>query len=95
VGGFHREPEFSHPVKLQADYLPAHVNCQPVELGTDTSEYRLSCYAEASAKPGEYEFQLTPSSVVAGLDKRETPYTIAPVTAKLTISGNKTTQAAR
>jgi len=59
------------------------------------TEYRLSCEAEASAKPGEYEFQLTPSSVVAGLDKRETPYKIAPVTAKLIISGGQTAQAAK
>jgi hypothetical protein len=82
-------------VRLQADYLPAHVNCQPVELRADTSEYRLSCEAEASAKLGEYTFQLTPSSVVVGLDQREMPYQIAPVTATLIISDNKTAQAAR
>ena len=49
--------------------------------------------AEASAKPGEYEFQLTPASVVVGLDKREVPYKIPPVTAKLIVSEIK--QAAR
>jgi len=94
VGAFHREPEFTHPVSLKAEFLPAHVSCQPVELSA-ASEYRLSCEAEASAKPGEYEFQLTPASVVVGLDKRETPYPIAPVTAKLIVSDNKATQAAR
>ena len=94
MGAFHREPEFTHPVSLKAEFLPAHVSCQPVELSA-ASEYRLSCEAEASAKPGEYEFQLTPASVVVGLDKRETPYPIAPVTAKLIVSDNKATQAAR
>ena len=95
AGGFHREPEFSSPVNIQAEYLPAHVTCQPSELRRDASEYRLLCEAEASAKPGEYEFQLTPSSVVVGLDKRETPYKIAPVAAKLIITGNQTAQAAK
>jgi hypothetical protein len=94
AGGFHREPEFTSAVSIQAEYLPAHVTCQPVELRQDVSEYRVSCEADASAKPGEYEFQLTPSSVVVGLDKRETPYKIAPVTAKLIISGKATAQAA-
>lgn len=95
AGSFHREPEFTHPVSIQAEYLPAHVSCQPVELKQGASEYRVSCEAESSAKPGEYEFQLTPASVVVGLDKREVPYKIAPVTAKLIISGNQTAQAAR
>lgn len=95
VGAFHREPEFVQPVSILAEYLPAHVSCQPVELRQEASEYRLSCEAGASVKPGEYEFQLTPSSVVVGLDKREVPYKIAPVTAKLIISANQTAQAAR
>ncbi|HKX00491.1 MAG TPA: PPC domain-containing protein [Bryobacteraceae bacterium] len=95
VGSFHREPEFAHPVSLTAEYLPAHVSCQPVDLTSASSEYRIACQAEASAKPGEYEFQLTPASVVVGLDKREMPYKIAPVAAKLIISDNKATQAAR
>ncbi len=95
AGGFHREPEFTNSVSIQAEYLPAHVSCQPAELRQGATEYRLSCEAEASAKPGEYEFQLTPSSVVVGLDKRETPYKIAPVTAKLIISGAQTAQAAK
>ena len=95
VGSFHREPEFTHAVTLQADYLPAHVHCRQTELGQGASEYRLSCEAEASTKPGEYEFQLTPASIVVGLDQREVPYRIAPVTAKLIIAGSKTAQAAR
>jgi hypothetical protein len=95
VGAFHREPEFSQPVTIKADYLPAHVTCEPVEVGPAAREYRLSCAAEASAKPGEHEFQLTPASVVVGLDKREVPYAIAPVPVKLIISESKTTQAAR
>jgi hypothetical protein len=95
TGAFHREPEFAHPVSVQADYLPPHVTCQPVELRQDAREYRLSCEADASAKPGAYEFQLTPSSEVVGLDKREVPYKIAPVTAKLIIVGKQTAQAAK
>jgi hypothetical protein len=90
TGAFHREPEFTHPVNITAEYLPAHVTCRPVELRSAETEYRISCEADASAKPGEYEFQLTPASVVVGLDKREVPYKIAPVTAKLMISGNGT-----
>jgi len=92
AGVFHREPEFAQPVSITAEYLPAHVSCKPVELHA-AEEYRLSCEAEASAKPGEYEFQLTPASVVVGLDKREVPYKISPVTAKLIVSETK--QAAR
>jgi hypothetical protein len=93
VGVFHREPEFAQPVTITAEYLPAHVSCRPVELRAAEKEYRLACEAEASAKPGEYEFQVTPASVVVGLDKREVPYKIAPVTAKLIVSETK--QAAR
>jgi hypothetical protein len=93
VGVFHREPEFAQPVSITAEYLPAHVICQPAELHAAEKEYRLSCEAEASAKPGEYEFQLTPASVVVGLDKREVPYKIPPVTARLIVLETK--QAAR
>jgi hypothetical protein len=93
VGAFRREPEFAAPVTVAAEYLPAHVTCQPVEVRT-ASEYRMTCEADASAKPGSYEVQLTPASVVTGLDKREMPYKVAPVTAKLIISENRT-QAAR
>src|ERR1700722_9039693 len=93
VGVFHREPEFAQPVSITAEYLPAHVSCQPADLRSGEKEYRLRCEAEASAKPGEYEFQLTPASVVVGLDKREVPYKIAPGTAKLIVSETK--QAAR
>jgi hypothetical protein len=95
VGAFHREPEFAHPVSVKADYLPAHVSCDAAELKAAANEYRLSCQADASAKPGEYEFQVTPASIVIGLDKREVPYKISPVTAKLIVSGNSTAQAAR
>jgi hypothetical protein len=94
AGAFHRQPEFTHPVSITAEFLPSHVSCRPAELHAET-EYRLSCEAEASAKPGEYEVQLTPASVVMSLDKREVPYKIAPVTAKLIISETKTTQATR
>jgi hypothetical protein len=95
AGAFHRQPEFTQPVSITAEFLPSHVSCRPAELHAAETEYRLSCEAEASAKPGEYEVQLTPASVVVGLDKREVPYKIAPVTAKLIISETKTTQAAR
>jgi hypothetical protein len=95
AGAFTRQPEFTQPVSITAEFLPPHVSCRPAELRAAETEYRLSCEAEASAKPGEYEFQLTPASVVASLDKREVPYKIAPVTAKLIISETKTTQAAR
>jgi len=95
VGAFHREPEFASPVSIHAEYLPAHVTCRPAELRPGTNEYQLSCEAEAVAKPGEYEFQLVPSSTVVGLDKRETPYKIAPVAAKVIVSGNQTAQAAK
>jgi len=95
VGGFDREPEFTQPVTIQAEYLPAHVMCWPQELRSGSVEYRLACEADASAKPGEYTFQLTPASVVVGLDKREVPYKIAPVAAKLVISGTDISQIAR
>lgn len=95
AGAFTRQPEFTQPVSITAEFLPPHVSCRPAELHAAETEYRLSCEAEGSAKPGEYEFQLTPASVVASLDKREVPYKIAPVTAKLIISETKTTQAAR
>jgi hypothetical protein len=95
TGSFHREPEFTHPVSIQAEYLPANVSCKPIELTQASTEYRITCEADASAKPGEYTFQLTPASVVVGLDKREAPYKIAPVAAKLVISGKQISQRAR
>lgn len=95
AGPFHREPEFTQPVTLKADFLPAHVTCGQIELKESASEYRLPCEADASAKPGEYEFQLTPASVVVGPDKREVPYKIAPVTAKIIIAGRETSQTSR
>jgi len=95
VGSLFREPEFTQPVTIQADYLPAHVTCKSDELRAPSNEYRLACEADASAKPGEYTFQLTPASVVVGLDKREVPYKIAPVAAKLIVSGNQITQNGR
>ncbi len=95
VGAFRREPEFTQPVSIAAEFLPPHVTCATIELKSPASEYRLSCEADASAKPGEYEFQLTPASVVVGLDKREVPYKISPVTAKLILSEHTAAQAAR
>ncbi|HLY17454.1 MAG TPA: PPC domain-containing protein [Bryobacteraceae bacterium] len=95
VGNIYREPEFTQPVSVQADYLPAHVTCRPDEQSASSGEYRLACEADAAAKPGEYTFQLTPASVVVGLDKREVPYKIAPVAAKLIVSGAEITQTAR
>ena len=95
AGSFHREPEFASLVSIQAEYLPAHVSCKAVDLRQDVVEYRLYCEADAAAKPGEYEFQLAPSSTVVGLDKRETQYKIASVAAKLIISGKQTANAGR
>lgn len=94
-GNFYREPEFTEPVHIEAEYLPSHVTCERVEITGSASEYRMTCRAEPLATPGAYEFQLSSVSVVVGLDKREMPYKIAPVAAKLVISDNKTTQAAR
>jgi hypothetical protein len=87
AGVLFREPEFSQPVKVSVEYLPAHVTCGVADIAPQVAEYRISCEADREAKPGEYNISLAPSSVIIGYDKREMPYKIAPVEAKLIVSG--------
>lgn len=95
VGRLQREPEFSQTVTVKVDNLPAHVNCGSVKVAPEAKDFRLPCEAEAAAQAGEYKIQLASSSVLPGRDKREVPYNIAPVEAKLVVSGQNKSVATR
>ena len=53
--------------------------------------FRVECRAEDSAAPGEYEFEITSSSVLAGREKEKVPYSIAPVLSKIVVSAGDDT----
>ena len=86
AGRFHREPDFTSPVTVKADNLPLGVVCSAAEISAAPEEYRLECKADASAKPGEYEIELAPTSVLAGRDTELVPYKIDPVSTRLSIT---------
>jgi len=93
VGSFHREPDFSSPVTVKADNLPLGVECAAADIDGTPEAYRIKCTANGAAKPGEYEIELAPTSVLAGRDTELVPYKIEPVATKLTIT--KTRKMAR
>ena len=54
-GTIRREPTFEGGlVKLQAEDLPDHISCAPVEVPETQKEFTLACQADASAKPGKF-----------------------------------------
>ena len=93
VGSFHREPDFSSPVTVKADNLPLGVACSAAEIDGAPEAYSLECKADPSTEAGEYEIELTPTSVLAGRDTELVPYKIEPVMTSIMIT--KTRKMAR
>ncbi|MFQ5928702.1 MAG: hypothetical protein ACE5MK_03320 [Acidobacteriota bacterium] len=81
-----RDPAFHQPVEIRVENLPLGVSCLPTEVASTQEEFRVVCQVEPSAVPGEYNIELTSSSVLAGRDKEKVPYRIAPVEARLVVS---------
>jgi hypothetical protein len=80
-----REPTFSEPVTLKADFLPDKVTSQPVEISGNQEEFRLMFQAEASAVAGDHDFQIVSSSVTGSKEKK-VPYKIPPLVLRLVVS---------
>ena len=91
LGRIEREPAFKQPVSIRPENFPLGVSCPPLEVSADEDEFRVECRAEDSATPGEYEFEITSSSVLAGREKEKVPYSIAPVRSKIVVSAGEDT----
>jgi len=85
VGKLKREPSFSEPVTLKADFLPDKVSSQLVEVSGNQEEFRLTFQADASAVPGNHDFQLVSSSFTGSKEKK-VPYKIPPLVLRLIVS---------
>ena len=85
-GTIRREPVVSGPLVTKVNELPEHVFCPPVEIPLDSSELRVSCRADRSAEPGEYEIELVSSAEIDdGRQKRR--YSIPPIKSRLIVLG--------
>jgi hypothetical protein len=90
LGKIRREPTFEGGlVKLQAEDLPEHVTCAPVEIPAEQKEFKLSCKAEASAKPGKSAIRI--SSVAPDTGKKaKADYKIPDLSATLQVESRRT-----
>jgi hypothetical protein len=91
LGRVEREPAFKQPVSIRPENFPLGVSCPPLEVPADKDVFRVECRAEDSAAPGEYEFEITSSSMLAGREKEKVPYSIAPVRSKIVVSAGEDT----
>ena len=91
LGRIEREPAFKQPVSIRPENFPLGVSCPPLEVSADEDLFRVECRAEDSATPGEYEFEITSSSMLAGREKEKVPYSIAPVRSKIVVSAGEDT----
>ena len=91
LGRVEREPAFKQPVSIRPENFPLGVSCPPVEVPADEDEFRVVCKAEDSAAPGEYEFEITSSSTLAGREKEKVPYRIAPLRSRIVVSAGEDT----
>lgn len=91
LGRVEREPAFKQPVSIRPENFPLGVSCPPLEVPADEDLFRVECRAEDSAAPGEYEFEITSSSMLAGREKEKVPYSIAPVRSKIVVSAGEDT----
>ncbi len=85
-----REPTFNQAVTIKAEYLPDGVSAEAVEVPGDQQEFRLVLKADASAPPGDYDIQLTFSSLT-GTKEKLIPYKIPPMTMRLNVSATHET----
>jgi hypothetical protein len=86
AGVLRREPEFTSAVNLAAQNLPLGVECEPLDLSPEESEFRLPCHAEKTAEPGDYEIQLISRSTLAGPRETSVPYTIGPFNMRMVVT---------
>ncbi len=85
AGRVRREPTFEGGlIKLQAEDLPDHVSCAPVEVAEDRKDFTLTCSADAAAKPGVFPIRISSVAPNTGR-KAKADYKIADVEAKLHI----------
>ena len=91
LGRVEREPAFKQPVSIRPENFPLGVSCPSVEVPADEDEFRVVCRAEDTAAPGEYEFEITSSSMLAGREKEKVPYRIAPVRSRIVVSAGEDT----
>jgi hypothetical protein len=85
AGRVRREPTFEGGlIKVQAEDLPDHVSCQPVEVLEDKREFMLSCSADASAKPGAFPIRISSVAPNTGR-KAKSDYKIPDIEAKLQV----------
>lgn len=91
LGRVEREPAFRQPVSIRPENFPMGVSCPPLEVPADEDVFRVECRAEDSAAPGEYEFEITSSSMLAGREKERVPYSIAPVRSRIVVSAGEDT----
>src|SRR5581483_2172247 len=84
-GAIYREPTFEGGlVKLQAEDLPDHVTCAPVEVAATEQNFTLTCTAAAGAKPGSFPIRI--SSVAPDTGKKaKADYKIPDLTATLQV----------
>lgn len=91
LGKVEREPAFKQPVSIRPENFPLGVSCPPVEVPADEDEFRVVCRAEDSAAVGEFEFEITSSSTLAGREKEKVPYSIAPLRSRIVVSAGEDT----
>ncbi len=91
AGRVERDPAFHQPVSIRPENFPLGVSCPPVEVPAGVEEFRVVCRADASASPGEYDFEITSSSMLVGKAKESVPYRIAPLQSKIVVSAGKDT----
>jgi hypothetical protein len=89
AGKIRREPTFEGGlIKLQAEDLPDHVACAPVEVPENQKDFKLSCTAEAAAKPGTFPIRI--SSVAPNTGKKaKADYKIPDLEATLQVGSTK------
>jgi hypothetical protein len=85
-GTVRREPTFQGGlVRVKAEDLPEGVDCTPVEVPADQTEFVLACQASRVVAPGSYPIRITSSAPDTGA-KAKDEYKIADLNAKLVIS---------
>ena len=89
-GTIRREPTFEGGlVKLQAEDLPDHVSCAPVEIPAGQKDFTLSCKAESNAKPGKFAIRISSVAPETG-KKAKADYKIPDLAATVRVDASRT-----
>jgi hypothetical protein len=84
-GTIYREPTFEGGlIKLQAEDLPDHVTCGPVEVAAAEHQFKLSCTAGAAVKTGRFPIRISSVAPETG-KKAKADYKIPDLTATLQV----------